>query len=104
VTISKAEFIAVKKEKSIQRAFVLLDLDDTEFPICLYKQKEESYTACLLKCTHRSCELNVGGGIYSCPCHGSEFSNSGRVLEGPAIKDLTSFKTETDYENIYIYF
>ena len=44
----------------------------------------------------------MGGGIYTCPCHGSEFSVKGKVLEGPADKDLKIFKTETDNENIYI--
>ena len=73
------------------------------FPICLYKTNEGKYIASLLKCTHNGCELNVGGGIYSCPCHGSEFSITGKVMEGPADRDLKTFKTETDHENIYVY-
>ncbi len=55
-----------------------------------------------MKCTHRGCELNVGGGIYSCPCHGSEFDNKGNLLEGPADQDLKTFKTSINNENIYI--
>jgi cytochrome b6-f complex iron-sulfur subunit len=65
--------------------------------------EEDNYVALLLKCTHRGCELNAGGGIYSCPCHGSEFSSTGKVLEGPADKDLETFITNTDDENIYIH-
>ena len=59
--------------------------------------------ATFLKCTHRGCELNVGGGVYSCPCHGSEFTIEGEVLEGPATKKLQTFKTSFDNENIYIH-
>ena len=81
----------------------MLKIEESQFPICLYKTKEDHYNASLLKCTHRGCELNVGGGIYSCPCHGSEFSIKGAVLEGPAEKDLKTFKIDTDNENIYIY-
>ena len=80
----------------------MIKTEDSEFPICIYKIKEDTYVASLLKCTHRSCELNVGGGIYSCPCHGSEFSVQGDVLEGPAEDKLKTFKTETDNENIYL--
>ena len=103
LTVSLSEFTYVKKEKIVDRNFVLLDVDELNFPICLHKQSNDTYIASLLRCTHRSCELNVGGGIYSCPCHGSEFSIAGKVLEGPAIEDLVTFKTETDHENIYVY-
>lgn len=100
LTVLKSEFLIEGKSN---RSFVLLSLKGSGFPICLYKTSEDSYVASLLKCTHRGCELNVGGGIYSCPCHGSEFSTSGKVLEGPADQDLKTFKTTTDNDNIYIY-
>ena len=103
VTVCLSEFSYIRKEKNISRDFVLINTEDLNFPICLYKQGNGNYIASLLECTHKKCELNVGGGIYSCPCHGSEFSTAGKVLEGPAIDDLTTFKTETDHENIYVY-
>ena len=102
LVIAKSEFWQLKKENKINRPFVLIKTEDSEFPICIYKIKEDSYVASLLKCTHRGCELNVGGGIYSCPCHGSEFSVQGDVLEGPAEDNLKTFKIETDNENIYL--
>jgi cytochrome b6-f complex iron-sulfur subunit len=102
LVVAKSEFINEKNNKKKTRDFVLLKMNDLGFPICLYKVKDE-YIASLLKCTHRGCELNVGGGIYSCPCHGSEFSTIGQVLEGPADQNLKVYKTETDEKNIYIY-
>ena len=102
LVVAKTEFLKDKTTKQINRDFVLLNLNELGFPICLYKVKDE-YIASLLKCTHRGCELNVGGGIYSCPCHGSEFSTTGEVLEGPADQNLKVYKTETDEKNIYIY-
>ena len=102
VLVKKSEFWYVKKDKKVNRAFVLVKTERMEFPICLYKMDEDVYSASLMHCTHRGCELNVGGGIYSCPCHGSEFSLTGEVLEGPADRDLKTFKTDTDNENIYI--
>jgi len=101
--VKKSEFWYLKKDKKVNRSFVLVKTDSMDFPICLYRLDLDRYCASLLHCTHRGCELNVGGGIYSCPCHGSEFSVTGKVLEGPAINDLTTFRTETDNENIYIF-
>ena len=43
-----------------------------------------------LLCTHQTCLLtqeNSGGGFF-CPCHGSQFDKIGRVIAGPAAKDL----------------
>ena len=88
LVLKKSEFWIIKKDKKIPRTFVLIKPDNSEFPICVYKIKNNTYVASLLQCTHRGCELNVGGGIYSCPCHGSEFSIRGKVLEGPAEEDL----------------
>ena len=103
LVIKKSEFVFAKKEKTIQRDHVLIKTAATPFPIGLYKLAAEKYSAALMTCTHQGCELNIGGSMYTCPCHGSEFSNEGKVLQGPADKDLKTFKTETDHENIYIY-
>lgn len=98
--ISKSEFLKDDGQKS--RPFVLVKADESEFPICIYKAEKDRFVASLLRCTHQSCELNVGGGIYSCPCHGSEFSMTGKLLEGPAETDLKTFKIDTDNDTIYI--
>lgn len=103
LVVAKSNFWEIRKKKKINRTFVLIKTGGSNFPICIYKKEEDKYFASLLKCTHRGCELNVGGGIYSCPCHGSEFSIAGKVLEGPAYKNLKTFKTDTDNENIYIF-
>lgn len=102
IVVPLSEFEIVKKTSTAYRDFVMLKSHSEDFPICLYKTGENQYTASLMKCTHRGCELNVGGGIYSCPCHGSEFDNKGTLLEGPADQDLKTFKTSINNENIYI--
>ncbi len=100
--VPKSEFWKFKNDKKINRSFVLLDGGQEGFPICLQKIGDDNYLASLLKCTHRGCELNVGGGIYSCPCHGSEFSLNGEVLEGPADTNLKTYQTKTDDKNVFI--
>jgi glycine/D-amino acid oxidase-like deaminating enzyme len=43
------------------------------------------------RCTHLGCLLNFNTAEQSwdCPCHGSRFGVDGRVLEGPAVEDLS---------------
>lgn len=41
-------------------------------------------------CTHLGCRVafNTAERSWDCPCHGSRFGVDGRVLEGPAVRDL----------------
>ena len=45
-------------------------------------------------CTHLGCELEYNNAerSFDCPCHGSRFNYDGKVIEGPAHKDLKEVK------------
>ena len=43
-------------------------------------------------CTHLGCTVGKVEWGYQCPCHGSRFDASGRVLRGPAPKSLPWYK------------
>lgn len=102
IKIAKSEFEIIKKQEVKTRKFLLVNSEKFNFPISISISNEGKYTASLLKCTHRGCELIVGGGIYACPCHGSEFSMTGELLQGPAVLPLQTFKITTDDNNIYV--
>ena len=44
------------------------------------------------RCSHLGCHLswNPEEKTYECPCHGSRFDCRGRVIDGPAQKDITA--------------
>ncbi|HTD39090.1 MAG TPA: Rieske (2Fe-2S) protein [Mucilaginibacter sp.] len=52
-----------------------------------------SFTAVQVACTHQGTSIgyNTGQGIFICPAHGSEFSKTGAVLQGPAALPLQEY-------------
>lgn len=98
IKINKSEFI---DKKNVERKFVVVRSEKTQFPICLYK-KDKEFIGVSMECTHQGCELNPNETTLVCPCHGSEFSKEGKVMSPPADKDLKQFKVTTDNETIYI--
>ncbi len=43
-------------------------------------------------CTHLGCILNKSSEGFECPCHGSCYNRNGKVLSGPAPRDLAWFR------------
>ena len=103
LTVSRTEFIEVKKDKTKTRRHILVKTSELDSPIVVYRFSDNEFSALLLKCSHQGSELNVNGDMLTCPAHGSEFSNKGEIIQGPADKTLTSYKVTSDNNNIYIH-
>jgi Rieske Fe-S protein len=55
---------------------------------------QDTFTATTATCTHEACTITgFTGSEYVCPCHGSRFSTSGAVQNGPATRSLRTFAT-----------
>ncbi len=94
--------LAVGKNEFAGRAFVLVKPSTMPAPIYVRRLHENDYVAVLLECTHRQCELNPAGEILACPCHGSEYSITGEVLNPPAETKLQRFNVTYDVEFVYV--
>ncbi|SDD51136.1 Glycine/D-amino acid oxidase [Terribacillus halophilus] len=56
----------------------------------VYKDKSGEIHQVDTTCTHMKCEVNWNSAesSWDCPCHGSRFTGTGEVIEGPAKKPL----------------
>jgi cytochrome b6-f complex iron-sulfur subunit len=53
-------------------------------------------------CTHLGCVVpwNAGENIFRCPCHGSQYAPSGKVVRGPAPKSLELVAATVEGDNV----
>jgi cytochrome b6-f complex iron-sulfur subunit len=63
-----------------------------------------TYVALSDICTHQSCALsyNSAASKLTCPCHGSTFSISGSVLNGPASSSLKQYSVTQSGNTLHI--
>ncbi len=55
-------------------------------------------------CTHMGCIINFykKKDKFICPCHHSEFSISGKVIKGPAKRNLVKIPFKIKHETLYV--
>lgn len=62
--------------------------------IIVVRTSETEAAAFSSKCTHQGCQVGLPqNDIITCPCHGSQFDNTGKVLGGQATTDLPAYTT-----------
>ncbi len=102
ITIEKALF---KDETTAKlRPFVTVQSSKFKESIYLGGLQDENYLAVLLQCTHKGCSVRPSGDLLICPCHGSEFDRTGKVLKSPAEENLSQFRITYDERLVYIHF
>jgi glycine/D-amino acid oxidase-like deaminating enzyme/nitrite reductase/ring-hydroxylating ferredoxin subunit len=64
--------------------------------VAAYRDEQGIMHALSPVCTHLKCLVhwNNAEKSWDCPCHGSRFSYEGKVLHGPAVKDLEQKRSE----------
>ena len=74
------------------------------YPNVLFKRSDGTLAAFSILCPHVCCETTYesSSNIFYCPCHGSEFDSSGRVIRGPAGSPLPTVTLTVDSSgNVY---
>lgn len=55
-----------------------------------HRRDDGTLVAVSSRCTHLGCQLNWNSAerSWDCPCHGSRFTPEGKILQGPAVREL----------------
>ena len=58
--------------------------------VAAYRDEQDQLHAVSAVCTHLGCVVTWNGAekTWDCPCHGSRFEVDGKVIQGPAVRDL----------------
>jgi cytochrome b6-f complex iron-sulfur subunit len=64
----------------------------------------DAYTVLSSVCTHQGCQVgfNNSNNTLPCPCHGSVYSITGSVINGPAVNPLTRYNSTLDGTDLVI--
>ncbi len=76
---------------------------DSKHIIVIHTDVDE-YTVLSSVCTHQGCKVGYSpdNNNLPCPCHGSLYSISGSVLNGPATAPLTKYNATLDGSDLVI--
>lgn len=68
------------------------------------KNANGTITAFSPRCTHLGCAYrwDTAKSIFACPCHGSKFSATGAVINGPASRPLDRYEVKVEGDRLWL--
>jgi cytochrome b6-f complex iron-sulfur subunit len=68
----------------------------TRKPIIVMRLEGTNFRVLSSKCTHLGCTVQWDNEeqLLRCPCHGSRFSDDGKVMKGPATRPLAQLESQ----------
>jgi nitrite reductase/ring-hydroxylating ferredoxin subunit len=84
------------------RSHVVAHNESLQYPIGVFRLSDTEYKALWMRCTHQGTELQVFGDRLQCPAHGSEFTSTGAVQNGPADSPLRAFQVQIEANTLKI--
>lgn len=72
-------------------------------PVYVRRLASGEWAAVLASCTHQGCQPEPAVDRLTCPCHGSEFSFEGLVLQGPAERPLPRYEVTEEGGDVVVW-
>jgi len=94
--------LIVRQEDLQGNDFALIQPPGNHLPLYLYRVQPGAFSAVSTRCMHRGCQVEPAADHLVCPCHGSEYTNTGEVLKGPTQRPLRRFPVTVEGDAIYI--
>ncbi|PHR70708.1 MAG: (2Fe-2S)-binding protein [Lutibacter sp.] len=102
IIVPVSEFEIVKDQKKSFLNYIIVQNNQLQFPITVYRINESQYSALLMRCTHQGNELTAYGDKLQCSAHGSEFDKQGNATNGPAEDRLRKFPVSIENQQLKI--
>ncbi|MEZ4804345.1 MAG: Rieske 2Fe-2S domain-containing protein [Bacteroidia bacterium] len=93
----------LESEFEEDQEFVIVRTSSLNFDLFLHKNKDNTYQAFLMQCTHYDNPIFANKKELFCPSHGSTFDFQGKVNKEPATRNLKEYKTVKTNTTITIY-
>ncbi|MGQ0650605.1 MAG: ubiquinol-cytochrome c reductase iron-sulfur subunit [Gemmatimonadaceae bacterium] len=73
-----------------------------ETPIYVLVTGDREFAALSPICTHLGCTVEIQGSVLVCPCHGSTYERTGRVVKGPAERALLRYRAQITRDDVLV--
>jgi cytochrome b6-f complex iron-sulfur subunit len=80
-------------------------LQNSNYPVLVNRKNSDAFEAMSAICTHQGClvsDYDSSKQEFICPCHGSRFSLTGQVDQGPAYYPLPQYQTQFQNNQLVI--
>ena len=98
VSESNGEIILpIESSSPLAKAGSVALLQNSNYPVLVNRKATDSFEAMSAICTHQGClvsDYDSSKQEFVCPCHGSRFSLTGQVDQGPAFYALPQYPTQ----------
>lgn len=91
------------EQATVPAAGLLVEDPRTDLPIFLRPAPNGEYTAVSTRCMHRGCQVEPTPDRLVCPCHGSEYTFAGAVLQGPTQHPLVHYVVTVEADTLFIH-
>lgn len=82
---------------------VLIEDPASDLPIYVRRNTDGAFVALSTRCGHRGCQVEPAAASMICPCHGSEYTFAGAILQGPTERPLTRYRVTSDATSVFIH-
>ncbi len=102
-TSSVDKNIVINKSKlAPEKNLFVLRNDDLQYDVLLVKNKDNTYYALYMQCTHQDNAVTANDKGLNCSLHGSTFDLEGKVTNGPAIRELKKYMVTENADSLTI--
>ncbi len=102
LTLPFAKFPQLKEPNGV----VQVEARDGDLRLIVLRLPAGQVVALSMVCTHWGCDVDwdTKQACFDCPCHGSRFDATGKVLEGPADEPLPVYPVTETADGVIVQF